>query len=75
MSGADTGALMRDWSTQSAMIRKPKLDEACTVISDLCMEVVALKREVAYQKKRQDLKEQQYKTMILEVQNVVSSYL
>jgi hypothetical protein len=70
----DTKKLLTEWSTSAAMIRKPKLGEACDVISSLCMEVFKLEGEVKYQKNRQDLKEQEYKTMIIEIQNVVQKY-
>ena len=70
----DTKKILTEWSTSAAMIRKPKLNEACDVISNLCMEVSRLEDAVEYQKKRQDIKEQQYKTMLIEVQNVVQKY-
>lgn len=70
----DTKKILIEWSASTAMIRKPKLNEACDVISNLCMEVSRLKDAVEYQKKRQDIKEQQYKTMLIEVQNVVQKY-
>jgi hypothetical protein len=71
----DTKKILGEWSRHAAMIRRPQLVEACDVIESLCMELVKLKEEVLYQKKRQDLKEQQYKTMILEVQNIVGKYV
>lgn len=71
----DTKKIMADWSPLAAQIAKPKLNEACDVISNLCLEISRLKDEVSYQKTRQDQKEITYKNMILEVQNVVSKYL
>ena len=70
----DTKKVLNEWSTSAAMVRKPKLGEACEVISTLCMEVCRLEEEVKYQKNRQDLKEQEYKTMLIEIQNVVQKY-
>jgi hypothetical protein len=75
MSNVDTGAILKEWHSSTAVIRKPKLGEACEVIDALCMEVIRLRDELDYQSKRQDLKEQQYKTMIIEIQNVVQSYV
>ena len=70
----DIKKLLNDWSISSAMIRKPKLDEACKIIESLCMSINKLEDDLAYQKNRQNVKEQTYKTMIFEIQNVVSKY-
>lgn len=70
----DTKEIMQAWGTSVALMRKPKLTEACDVIADLCLEVGRLKKESDYQKQRQDTKEAHYKTMIVELHNVVSKY-
>jgi hypothetical protein len=70
----DTKELMRTWDNSAARLRKPKLEEACDVILDLCIELNKINKEVEYQKNRQDIKEQFYKTMMIELHNVVSKY-
>ena len=70
----EVSEVLKEWSKNAAAMRKPMLTEACDVIESLCLEVLKLGKEVDYQKRRQDLKEQEYKTMIVEVQNVVSKY-
>ena len=70
----DTKQILTEWHSSAAHIRKPKLGEACDVIGDLCLEVVRLRDEVEYQKKRQDAKEQLYSTMLVELHNVVAKY-
>ena len=71
---ADIQQLMKDWELTAAMIRKPRFSDTCDLIQNLCMEIKELRKEVEYQKKRQDVEEQKYKTMLLEVQNVVTRY-
>ena len=70
----DIKQILTEWHSSAAHIRKPKLGEACDVIGDLCIEVQRLQGEVEYQKNRQDAKEQQYATMLVELHNVVSNY-
>lgn len=70
----DTKQIFVEWDYGRAQIRKPKLQEACDLIKDLCSEVDRLKKEVEQQKKRQDVKEKTYETMIVEIQNVVMKY-
>ena len=75
MNTIDTSAIFKDWSATAAYIRKPKLDEACKVIESLCIEVIRLEKELVIQGNRQDIKEQTYKTMMIEVQNVIHKYV
>lgn len=70
----DTKQIFIEWDYGRAQIRKPKLQEACDLINELCHEVCRLKKEVEQQKKRQDIKEQTYDTMMVEIQNVVMKY-
>lgn len=71
----DTKQICYDWDYGRASLRKPKLQEACDLITSLCHEIRRLEKEVAYQCKRQDLKEQHYDTMMVEVQNVIRKYM
>ena len=74
MSEIEISSISKDWDRTRAILRKPSLLEACEVIQTLCLEVEKVRKEVEYQKKRQDLKEQTYKTMMVEVQNVIQKY-
>ena len=70
----NTKEVLKLWSRISATTRKPTLNDACDLIESLCLEIDKQRKEVEYQKRRQDLKEQEYKTMIVEITNVVSKY-
>ena len=66
--------ILKEWSISAASLRRPALAEACDVIGGLCLKVAELDKEVLYQKNRQDLKEREYKVMMMEIQNIVSKY-
>lgn len=70
----DTNEIMRAWNHSSALMRKPKLEEACDVIAHLCMELTRAREEVKHQKNRQYLKDETYETMMEELHNVLSNY-
>ena len=70
----DTKKIFIEWDYGRAQIRKPKLQEACDLINEMCHEVDRLGKEVEQQKKRQDIKERTYETMMVEIQNVVIKY-
>lgn len=70
----NTTEVLKQWNRVSATIRKPTLDDACDLIESLYLEIDKQRKEVEYQKRRQDLKEQEYKTMIVEITNVVQRY-
>lgn len=46
MSTIDTREIATKWRYESALIKKPKLEEACNTIADLCQEVSRLQREL-----------------------------
>lgn len=70
----DTKEIAAEWHFDNAAIKRPKLRDACDMIVKLCVELNKQRAETAFQKRRQDLKEQHYKTMMVELQNVVNKY-
>jgi hypothetical protein len=70
----DIKQTLKDWNPLAARIRKPTIEDGCKIIEDLCLEIRRLEAEVAHQKKRQDCKEQEYKTMLVEMHNVLHKY-
>ena len=71
----DTKKILKEWSPLAASLAKPSLNDACSVIETLGLEITRLEKEVKYQSKRQDNKELVYKDMMIELQNVIARYL
>ena len=67
--------LIKEWYFDNAIIRKPKLKDACDVICDLCVEVKNLRRELEFEKNSNGVKAQEYSVMMIEIQNVIQKYV
>lgn len=74
MANVDVDQILKEWNRTAATMRKPTLVEGCDVIETLCVEVKQLRNALASEQKRQEAEEQKYRTMLIEVQNVVTGY-
>ena len=70
----DTKKIAAEWGQSVALMRKPKLKEACDVILDLCVEIVRIRRDLADQKNKDLLRDNNNQAMINEIIQTVSKY-
>ena len=74
MQDSDIKKIAAEWHPDAIMMEKPMLADTKQMVTDLVSHIRSLEKEVAYQKKRQDNKEQQFKTMHVEIGNVINKY-
>lgn len=70
----DLDDVIKNWNETAMRINRPRLADAADIIVKLVIEIEELRKELLYQSKRQDLKEQQLKTMFVELHNVVQKH-
>lgn len=71
----DINEIAKEWGNPiKVRIRKPSIEEACDVVMSLILEVSKARKEAAEEKKRQDIKAQQLKIMMIELQNTINKY-
>lgn len=70
----DTQEIMQTWRYETALTKKPKLEEACNVIANLCLALNDARQQLSDEKKRQDFNDQRIKDMFVELENVVSKH-
>ena len=71
----DIDSIKQDWCNPVlTRQRKPTIESACDVVTSLLVEISKINQELEKERRRQDINEQKYKTMLMEIQNTVSSY-
>ncbi len=71
----DLDKVVEDWGSHVKLQQtRPTLISASETVIDLVLEIKKLRKELEYEKKRQDIKEQHFKTMFVELHNVVNKY-
>ena len=70
----DTDAIFKKWGYSEMLARRPTMQECADDMGALSVLISDLRGQVEHQKKRQDLKEQQYKIMMIELHNVIQKY-
>lgn len=67
--------IINDWCNPVLVKdRKPTVEEACETIMSLAGEIKRKNTVIEFERNRQNIKEQHYKTMMNELHNVISTY-
>lgn len=70
----NTKEIMQKWRYDFAIIRKPKLEEACEQIEELCIELAACRKRLAVLESAEKGRQCENNTMLLEIENLVRKY-
>ena len=75
MKDSELKKIAEQWHPDAIMLKRPMLADTKVMVTELLAYIRHLEKEVAYEKKRQDLKEQNYKAMHIEIGNVINKYV